>query len=208
MFKDRREAGKKLASILQQYNGAHNTLVLGLPRGGVIVAAEVAKMLQLPLDITCPRKITAPDSPEYAIGAVSESGDVCLNQEAIHAYGISASYIQHAVAEETARAQMRLHKYRIDKPVRQIKDRCIMLVDDGLATGFTMLAAIKGVKQAGASKIIVAVPVGPIDTLEMIKKEVNECYCLFTPFSFFAVGEFYEHFQQTTDEEVMDALNF
>ncbi len=206
MFKDRREAGKRLASLLQQYNEAHNTLVLGLPRGGVIVAAEVAKILHLPLDITCPRKISAPDSPEYAIGAVSESGVVCLNQEIINAYGISASYIQQAIVKETAIAQMRLHKYRINKPAREIKDKCILLVDDGLATGFTMLAAIKGVKQAGAGKIIVAVPVGPSETCEMIKKEVNECYCLFTPLSFFAVGEFYEHFQQTTDDEVVAAL--
>lgn len=206
IFKDRADAGQKLAVALKKYKNAENTLILALPRGGVVVGFEVAQALNLPLDIVVPRKIGAPGNPEFAIGAITESGEGIFDEATIAAYNISQDYINKTVAIEKAEATRRLKVYRSSRPPLNLVNKTVIIVDDGLATGLTMRAAIKTVKQCGGKKIVVAVPVTPPDTAEIIKKEVDEIIYLDAPLFFGAVGAFYEEFTQTTDEEVIELL--
>jgi len=206
MFTNRKSAGRALAEKLTKYKNAKNTLVIGLPRGGVPVAAEVAKALKLPLDITCPRKIGAPHNPEYAIGAITETGEGIFNERVIRELNIPQTYLTKAIEEEKMRAKHYIDLYRSGTPPQNLNDKTIILVDDGLATGFTMKAAIQSVKAARAKKIIVAIPVSPIETLEDMKTLVNDTISLETPFLFYAVGQFYMDFTPTTDEEVIACL--
>ena len=206
IFKDRTDAGKQLAEALSQYQNQKDAVVIGLPRGGVVVAYEVAKFLKLPLDITCPRKIGAPSNPEFAIGAITETGEGLFNQDVVAKLGISESYLEQAIRVEKAEAQKRLDKFRGNKPPRNIENKIILLVDDGLATGSTMKAAIMSMQAARADKIIVAVPVSPPDTLGEIRGMVDEIVCLDSPPFFQAVGQFYQKFDQTTDEEVIHLI--
>lgn len=205
-FKDRIDAGRQLAAALLNYKEAPKTIVIGLPRGGVVVAAEVAKTLCLPLDIVVPRKIGAPDNEELGIGALA--GDiVLLNQEIIAMLSVPHDYIERAAAKEKKEAERRLSLFRKGKPLQDFKGWTVLLVDDGIATGYTMRASIALLKKMKAGKIIAAVPVGPPDTIETLKNEANEVICLLTPSSFMAVGQFYEHFPQTEDAEVMELLH-
>lgn len=205
-FKDRQDAGIKLAKALSAYEKVDNTLVIALPRGGVVVGAEIAKKLHLPLDICCPRKIGAPFNPEYAIGAVTETGEKILSESAIKQLGISESYVREAVEKERQEAQHRLSRYRKNRPPRQLAGKRVILVDDGLATGSTMSAALKTAKAEKAAELIIAIPVAPQDTLQRLEKEEAHIVCLLVPSHFFAVGQFYERFDQTTDEEVIRLL--
>lgn len=207
IFKDRRDAGKKLAEALKQYQDDKEAIVIALPRGGVVVGFEVAKVLHLPLDIVCPRKMGAPFNPELAIGAITETGEKILSKDLISSLAISEDYISKIAEEEKKVALSRLKRFRNNRPNRQLKGKKVIIVDDGLATGATMRAAIKTVKAEGAKKIVVAVPVSPPDTAERIENEVDELIALSTPTSFYAVGQFYDHFDQTTDEEVVQLLN-
>jgi len=206
IFKNRIDAGQKLAQALKKYKNAKSALILALPRGGVVVGFEVAKALNLPLDIVVPRKIGAPGNPEFAIGAITETGEGIFDETTISTYGISQEYIDKTVAKEKKEAERRLKTYRGARPPLNLKNKTVIIVDDGLATGLTMRAAIKTVKQYGAAKIIVAVPVTPPDTARLIKKEVDEIIYLDAPLFFGAVGAFYEEFSQTTDKEVIDLL--
>lgn len=205
LFRNRIEAGKKLAGALQSYKGAKQTVVLGLPRGGVVTAYEVAKALHLPLDVLVPRKIGAPDNPELAIGAIAGSGTV-LDRELIERLGVSESYIQAEIEKQKKEAERRISLFRVGKPPQDYRGWTAILIDDGIATGSTMRASIAALKKMHAAKIVVAVPVAPPDTISDLKKEVDAVICLYTPSSFMAVGQFYDEFAQTQDEEVIELL--
>ena len=206
IFKNRQDAGQKLAEKLSEFTNQKDTIILALPRGGVVTAFEIAKELNLPLDLVVPRKIGAPDNEEYAIGAITETGEGIFNQEAIVSLGVSQEYLNKKVAAEKKEAVRRLKTYRQDRTALNLKNKTVIIVDDGIATGLTMLAAIKSVKEKKAKKIIVAVPVSAKDSIEAIEKEVNEVICLQAPIFFGAVGAFYQDFGQTTDGEVIDLM--
>lgn len=205
-FKDRHEAGQRLSTALKHYQGATDCIVIGLPRGGVVTAYEVAKALQLPLDVICPRKIGAPQNHELAIGAITESGDGIFDESLIQRLRIPQSYIEKTVEREKQVARHRANLFRKGKPKVDVTGKTVIVIDDGLATGATMRAAIKSLLAEKPKKIIVAVPVAPFDTVQMIQTEVNEVICLECPSFFQAVGEFYEDFSQTQDEEVIALL--
>lgn len=206
IFKDRREGGQKLAAKLKKYAGDANAIILALPRGGVVTGFEIAKNLGLPLDLVVPRKIGAPFNSEFAIGAITDDGRGIFNKEAITAYGVSRDYINTAVEIEKKEAARRLKLYRGDRPPLKLKNKTAIIVDDGIATGATMRAAIKLARNKGAVKVVVAIPTGAADTLEQMKKEVDEVVCLDIPAYFGAVGAFYQDFSQTEDEEVIELM--
>ncbi|MFH2136601.1 MAG: phosphoribosyltransferase [Patescibacteria group bacterium] len=206
IFKNRLEAGQKLALTLDKFKDKPDTIILALPRGGVIVGYEIARKLNLPLDIVVPRKIGAPENPEFAIGAITETGEGVFDEITIGAYGITESYLQNEIKKEKAEAERRLKLYRGSRPALNLKNKTAILVDDGLATGLTMRAAIKSVKRLGAAKIVAATPVTSPEAAELVKKEVDEIIYLEAPAFFGAVGSFYEKFGQTTDDEVIDLL--
>ncbi len=205
MFVDRQDAGQKLAKALGAYKG-QNVLVIGLPRGGVVVAYEVALYLGAALDVIAPRKVGAPFNPELALGAVTETGEGYFNDHLISSLGVSKSYIEKESQKEQAVAKRRLELFRRGKPPLNCKDRLVIIVDDGLATGATMKAAIHSIKNQKPKKLIVAVPVSPPDTASEISQMCDDFIALATPWQFQAVGQFYEHFPQTEDEEVLNLL--
>jgi len=206
IFQDRRDAGRRLAELLTEYKENKDAIVIGLPRGGVIVAAEVAKQLKLPLDILCPRKLGAPYQPELAIGAVTETGEGIFNEDLLAALGVTNSYLQNIINKEKQVAQQRAKLYRNGRPPLNLENKITILIDDGLATGATMKAALATAKALGAAKIVVAIPVAPVDTLEEIRSMVDEVKCLQAPYPFHAVGAFYTDFSQTEDDEVIKLL--
>ncbi|MCB1181428.1 MAG: phosphoribosyltransferase [Chlamydiia bacterium] len=206
-FHHRKAAGRELAKALVSYAEAPNTQVIALPRGGVVVGEVVSTTLHLPLDIVSPRKIGAPFNPELAIGAITETGEGFFSTRLIKELGISKEYLDKTVAEEKVKAKWRLDHYRGGRPPRDLEGQVILIIDDGIATGSTMHAAIQTVRTEKASCIIVAVPVAPLDTVIRLEKEVDKVVCLYSPTVFFAVGQFYEEFEQTTDDEVISLLN-
>lgn len=206
MFKNREQAGKILAEKLITYKNCSDAIVIALPRGGVPVGFIIANALHLPLDITCPRKIGAPFNEEYAIGAITETGEGEFDEEALQLYPISQAYIDKKIAQEVQEAKRRLQFFRDALPPREIENKIVILVDDGLATGSTMTAAITSMKAEGADKIVLAVPVAPPETLDKMQDLVDEVICLETPASFQAVSQFYEEFGQTAEEEVKELL--
>lgn len=206
IFKNRSDAGQRLAKELSRYRNAPQAIVLGLPRGGVVTAYEIARALGLPLDVTCPRKIGAPFNPELAIGAITETGKTFFNDDVIGQLGVTRDYIAQAMEKEKIRAEERSLLFRKGKAPLNVKGMTVILVDDGLATGATMKAAIQSVKEGGASKTVVAIPVAPPDTLREIASMVDEVVCLSAPVFFSAVGQFYEDFSQTEDYEVIELL--
>lgn len=204
MFRDRRHAGRQLAEELGGgYVGAENTIVLGVPRGGVIVAAEVARRLELPLDVIIASKIGAPGNPEYAVGAVDSDGLVTQN---IYA-GYSLVDLEHLGMEVQDKIRKRLDLYRGRRPALEVQGATVILVDDGIATGLTALAAIDYLKRHGAERIIVAVPVIAADTARKIREVATELIAAEEPELFYAVGQFYRHFEQTSDDEVLTVLS-
>jgi putative phosphoribosyl transferase len=206
LFQDRKEAGHLLAAKLSQYKGKKDTLILGLARGGVVVAYEVAKELSLPLNVVTPRKIGAPGNPELALGSIMENGEGVFNQSIIRILGVSQHYIASEVAKEKVRAQQRLALYRQYTPLPDIKNHTIILVDDGIATGSTMLTAVKAMRQAGAQHIAVAAPVSSTEAYQLLKEAADEIVCPHVREDFIGVGMYYRHFDQTTDEEVVQLL--
>lgn len=206
LFKDRQEAGKELSKALLHYKNAEKTVVLGLPRGGVILASEIAKALNLPLDVIIPRKIGAPHNEELAIGALA--GDtVVLDKEIINSLGgVPSSYIDQTVAKEKQEAARRLALYRKGKGAQNFRGWTVIIVDDGIATGSTLRASLAYLRQAGSAKIVVAVPLAPPETAKEFRHAVDEWICLYTPASFYAVGQFYAVFEQVSDEEVIRKL--
>lgn len=205
-FINRVQAGQLLAKQLLKYKDAPDTLVLGLPRGGVVVSYEVAKALDLPMDINIVRKIGIPSNPELAVGALTASGTIYLNKPLMESMGLTVDMLTPIIETEKKEALRRLHTYRGDLPPLEIKDKTIILVDDGIATGATMRVAIQSVKLHGAKKIIVAVPVGSSQEVSRLKREVDEVVCLHEPEEFWGIGHFYENFAPVADEEVVELM--
>jgi len=206
MFRNRQEAGRALAPLLKKYEKNSNAIVIGLPRGGVVTAFEIAEALSLPLDVVCPRKVGAPFNPELALGAVTHTGEGYFNEDIIAQLGVTQRFLQDAIERERKSAETRQNIYRKNRPPLVIRDKIVILVDDGLATGATMKAAIGWVRAEKAARIVVAIPVSPPDTLEEVRSLADEVVCLVAPPFFSAVGQFYEDFSQTSDEEVMECL--
>lgn len=204
-FVNRVDAGKRLASALKNFSGKYG-VVLAIPRGGVMVGFEIAKALNLPLDITIPRKIGAPDNPELAIGAVAEDGSAILDNNLIKYLGISREYIKEESERQKQEIERRLKLYRQEKSYPDLKGFDVIVVDDGIATGSTMKAALASVRNRGAASVTVAVPVGPPSTIEELNELADRVVCLYTPEYFQAIGEFYTDFSQTPDEEVIRLL--
>ncbi len=205
LFKDRGHAGELLAEELKRYRNK-DVVVLALPRGGVPVGAEIARALSATLDIVIPRKIGAPGDPELAIGAVTGHGGVLLNEHIVRALGVSADYIAQAVAQERSEIERRSRLYRGGRPAPHIEGRTVILVDDGVATGYTMLAALRGVREEKPTRLVAAVPVAPPDSVRRLEAEADEVVVLSQPVPFFAVGQFYEDFSQVSDTEVESIL--
>jgi putative phosphoribosyl transferase len=205
-YADRSQAGQLLAKTLPGYANKLNVWVLGLPRGGVPVAYEVAKALQAKLDVLIVRKLGTPGHTELAMGAIASGGGRVLNQDVLTLAHITPEQIEQVEAEQQAELQRREQAYRGSRPFPALKDKTVILVDDGLATGATMKAAVASVKAMQPAKLIVAVPVGPVDTVEELRAMADEVICLLTPPVFYAVGEWYQHFPQTSDDEVKGLL--
>lgn len=206
MFKDRYEAGKKLAQKLKKYKDMKDVVVLAVPRGGVVVGWEIAKALNVTMDIIITRKIGAPHNPELAVGAVMPDGKVLLNKELVSALGITQKYIEKAKQEQFKEIKRRLVKYKTNTRQIELKDKQVILVDDGIATGFTVKAALEYIHGKNTARKILAVPVMPRDVYEDFKKEVDELITLLTPEVFYAVGQFYNDFEQVNDKEVIKIM--
>src|SRR5882724_13645268 len=205
-FPNRIEAGRQLADKLDKYAGREDVIVLGLPRGGVPVAYEVAKRLRAPLDVFIVRKLGVPGFEELAAGAIASGGVRVLNEDVVRAIPYADDAIEAVTAKEITELERREQIYREGRPPPELQGRVAILVDDGLATGATMRAAVKALKQREVAKIVVAVPVGPPDTCHEIEEQADETICLSTPEFFQAVGQYYEDFSQTTDEDVRELL--
>ena len=204
-FNDRVEAGKRLASALADFAGK-NAIVLAIPRGGVVVGYEIAKALNLPLDVIIPRKIGAPDNPELAIGAMTEDGTIILDNSLVAYLGVPREYIEEESKRQRSEIERRLKFYRRNEPYPNLQGRDVIIVDDGIATGSTMKAALASVKNRGAKTVTIAVPVGPPSTIKELKKQADRVICPYTPEYFQAIGQFFNDFSQTTDEEVIHLL--
>ena len=203
-FTDRGDAGRQLARQLEKYRH-DQPVVLGLARGGVTVAAEIAAALGAPLDVLVVRKIGAPMQPELALGAVA-AGTVWLNQQIIDALGVTRDSLDRIVARESAEAQRREALYRLDRPAIPVEGRIVIVVDDGLATGATSSAAIRALRRKNPRRVIFAAPVCSVEGAELMRREADEMVCPHQPVDFFAVSQAYRHFDQVSDEEVRRAL--
>lgn len=207
MFLHRQDAGRQVAARLLHYRDNPDVIVLALPRGGVPVAAQVARKLHVPLDVFLVRKLGVPGHEELAMGAIASGGVKVLNHDVIRMLHISKLDIEAAAAREALELERREREYRGDRPPLEVLGRTIILIDDGIATGATMRAAIAALRRRGAEKIVVAVPVAAPATCAEMESEVNEMVCLATPAVFEAVGEWYENFSQTSDAEVRQLLS-
>ncbi len=204
LFKDREEAGAKLAAHLQKYKGQKECVVIGLARGGVVVAAVVAQALGLPLSVAAPRKLGAPGNPELAIGAVMETGDPYVNEPLIQALGVSMKYFNSEIERERKKSVERTELFCKKRPL--LKHKTVLLVDDGIATGATMYATIEWVKKQNAAAIVVAVPTAPSSSIEILKVQVDEVVCLET-LDLGSVSCAYENFSEVHDKDVIALLN-
>ncbi len=207
MFRDRIEAGRQLAAALDDL--CHQPVplvVLAIPRGGVIVACEVARALHAPIDVCLTHKIGAPGNPELAIGAVADDGTSLFDQFLLEELGVPLAHLTGEIAHWQKELARRAAAYRGERPRVPVKDSVAVVVDDGVATGSTLCAALRSTRAAGAYRVIAAVPVGPSATIRHLGKEADRVVCLSTPHDFWAVGQFYESFTQVSDEEVIEAL--
>lgn len=205
LFRDRVDAGVQLAAALERYRG-QDVLVLGIPRGGVVVAAEVARRLGAALDVIVARKLGAPISRELAIGAVTADGERYLNEDILRELRVTERYLQSVTEEEQAEAQRREERFRAGRPPARVAGRTVILIDDGLATGATMRAAVRSVRRQGPARLVVAVPVGARETCEELRAEADEVVCLYQPEPFWAVGAHYQHFEPVDDATVQELL--
>jgi putative phosphoribosyl transferase len=205
-YRDRSEAGLVLAKLLGAYVDSPGTIVLALPRGGVPVGYEVAQALRAPLDVFLVRKLGVPGHEELAMGAVASGGLRVLNEQVIDALGIPDSVIDAVAAQELEEVRRQERLYRGDRPPPEVRGRPVILVDDGLATGSTMLAAVRALRLQEPVWIVVAAPIAAADTCELLRAEADHVVCAVTPEPFYAVGLWYQDFSQTTDEEVRDLL--
>lgn len=202
IFRDRRDAGKELSLKLQDYKGLDNCVVVGLVRGGVAVAAEIASALDLPLDVIIVKKVGAPENEELALGAVADEGMGVFNDHLISLLGVSKEYLRREIEKQKERIKAIKQGYLKGHVAVNLAGKTVILVDDGVATGASMKVAIQAVKAKGAKEIILAVPVASAEALTMLSSEVEEVVCLHAPSTFYAVGAFYKNFPQVTDEEV------
>jgi len=207
IFTDRQEAGRLLSERLLSYQG-RDGVVLAIPRGGVVVGYEVATNLELPLDVLIPRKIPAPGQPELAIGAVIaiDGYHTVLNDRLVAQLGISPDYIHAQVAREQAEIERRLRLYRGDQPTPSLMHRVAIIVDDGIATGYTMRAAVDAVRRLDPAQVVVAIPVAPPEIYQQLFEQADLVVCLMTPPDLMSVGEWYRDFRQVSDEEVTELL--
>jgi len=206
MFRDRADAGEQLAQLIEDHD-IEADVVLAIPRGGLPVGRVVADALGIPLDIIAARKIGAPGNPELAIGAVAADGSVWLNDRLIDQIGVDDEYIEEGIDRERENAQAKVDRYRGDHPTPELSGKRVLIVDDGVATGATTTACIRQARNAGADRVILGVPVGPPDSIDRLRSEVDEMVCVETPPHFGAVGQFYESFIQVTDEEAIEYLD-
>jgi len=206
IFKNRLDAAQKLAESLKKYENQNDVLILGLARGGVILAAEIARILNVPFDLVMTRKIGAPFNPELAVGAITETGEGYFNDALIQTLGISKNQIEEIVALEKKEAERQRALYQKDREVPSIKEKTVILVDDGIATGATMMAAVLSSRKAGAKKIVIAVPVASPEALEFLNSAADQMICLDTPPDFMGVSQFYEEFPQVEDSEILSLL--
>jgi putative phosphoribosyl transferase len=206
LFKDRTAAGQALASHLADYANQSDVLVLALPRGGVPVAFEVAKALNAPLDVLIVRKLGVPDNTELAMGAIASGGVRIINQQIVTEVGIPDEVIARVAAQEQRELERREAMYRGDEPFPELQGRTIILVDDGLATGATMWAAVLAVRQKQPKEIVIAIPVAASETCQQLESKVEKIVCAATPSPFYSVGMWYEDFPQTTDDQVRELL--
>jgi putative phosphoribosyl transferase len=205
-FEDRYDAGRQLAEQLEKYSDRSDVIVLGLPRGGVPVAYEIARHLHLPLDVFIVRKLGVPEFEELAVGAIATGGVRVLNEDVVRLLPNAEKVIEEATAREQIELDRREHLYRENRPPPELNGRTVILVDDGLATGATMRAAVSALRLRGVAQIVVAVPVGAPETCREFEKDVEETICGISPDYFQAVGQFYYDFSQTTDDEVRELL--
>lgn len=204
MFRDRHDAGHKLAGALASYKGRKDAIILAIPRGALQLGEVLHAELGLPLDIIITKKIPHPMNPEYAIGAVGPDGEHFVNAGA--AAEVRPEYVDVQLGRLAANVEERYARYRGDLPKPALKGKTVILIDDGIATGSTMLAAIHVIRKQKANKIVVAVPIGPPDSMARIAAEADETICLEKPDAFFAIGSFYENFEQVGDEEAIAIL--
>lgn len=202
LFKDRRDAGRKLTQKLSVYAGRSDVIVLALPRGGVPVAYEVALALKAPLDVFLVRKLGFPGHEELAIGAIASGGVQVLNEDIVQSFHIPKNMIDAIASRELQELERRERAYRGGRPTPEVRDRTVILIDDGLATGASMRAAVAGLRVQGPARIVVAVPTAAPETCKAFESEVDEIVCATTPEPFYGVGRWYDDFSQTTDEEV------
>lgn len=205
-FEDRTAAGRALAAALGAYRGRADLVVLGLPRGGLPVAREVAEALGAPLDLILVRKLGVPGHEELAMGAIASGGGRVLNEDVVGQLGLGEDTIEAVANAEWDELARRERTYRGDRAWPRIEGRCVILVDDGVATGATMRAAAQAVRAAGAAEVVVAVPVAPPDTVARLRAAADDVVCVDTPEPFMGVGRWYRDFRQTTDEEVIAIL--
>ena len=206
IYADRRAAGNQLAQHLQSFSSDTTAVILALPRGGVPVGYELARQLQLPLDVFLVRKLGVPGHEELAMGAIASGGVRVLNQEVVRSLEIPAEVVDSVAREEQEELNRRGRLYRAGRPAPELRGKTVILVDDGLATGSTMRVAVAAVRQAGAGRILVAIPVAPSDTCERLAREADSVVCPVCPQHFHSVGEWYADFAQTTDDEVNSLL--
>jgi predicted phosphoribosyltransferase len=205
-FRDRRQAGRELASHLIAFRRRADVVVLGLPRGGVPVAFEVAQFLEAPLDVFVVRKLGLPAQPELAMGAIASGGFRVLNESVLQASAVPPHVIDSVARSEQSELERRERSYRGERPLLQVRDRTVLLVDDGLATGATMRVAARALRSLAPLRLVVAVPVGARDTCAALTREADEVICAIAAHAFHAVGQFYEEFGQIPDAEVRELL--
>ncbi len=207
IFRDRVQAGQKLAEQLRVYANRKDVIVLGIPRGGVPVAFEIAKALNAPLDIFLSRKLGVPGQEELAFGAIATGNTRVLDQEIIEAVDISEEQVEQITARVKKELERRENLYRGTRPQLKVEGLTVLLVDDGITTGSSMRAAIKALRQMKPARLVVAVPVAPLSTCNRLKHEVDELVCIYAPQHFYAIGQFYENFLQLEDEQVTELLH-
>jgi putative phosphoribosyl transferase len=206
MFKDRKDAGMHLAEKLKAYAGRNDVIVLALPRGGVVTGAVIANRIKAPLDVLIVRKIGHPWEQELAAGAIAETGAIVYNEDIAQGYGVTREYLDDEVERQRGEIARRQQLYRNGEKLKNLAGKTVILVDDGVATGATMKAAIEALKREHVAKLIVAVPVSPKETAAELRKMTDEFVCLDIPEDFMAVGSYYADFRQTMDAEVVSIL--
>ncbi|MBM3127319.1 MAG: phosphoribosyltransferase [Chloroflexi bacterium] len=206
LFHDRTDAGKQLAARLAFLKNQPDVIVLGIPRGGIVVAAEIARALNAPLDVFLAHKLGAPFNPELAIGAITSTGEVLLDESLVIELRLSQKEIAREIEHQRKEIARRLAIFRGKRAPLDLKNKTVVIADDGIATGSTMLAALRALRQAQPARLILAIPVGPPETIQRLARESDQVVVLDTPEPFWAVGRFYAQFDQTSDEEVIALL--